>query len=550
MSIPKEPRQQMINMMYLVLTALLALNVSAEVLNAFKLVADGMGNSNTVVDTKNETVLTVFQRAAGKGTAEQQQLYASALEAKKLADEFDQYIIDLRYELVAASGGWLEGSDSSELKVMKNYDGPTRLMIKQGKGEELEQKIKDLETQLLALPGLSPADVDALKEQITLTTEYNEKNAKKLGKKNWSAYHFDHVPIVAVNTLLYKFQGDAVNSSGQVIETLYKKIGEMKYDFDQLSAMVSAPASYVMKGDPYNAKIFLTASTSSATPKVYEGAFDKSTGVYDASGALVIKLEKNPLVGGGKQVPQDQIVGGQWQFKDANTGAAGERVKTGVVEIPKPGSPGVFEYYPFEFRYNVADLGVAVSPDKMNVFYIGVDNPVTITVTGMTSDKVSASLTGGMGSIKKVSGSEYTVNVNKVGTTSVAVSGVGPDGKTKQLDTKEFRIKRVPDPIAKVGTSAGGKVPAAQFKVQRGVIPVLEDFVFDIKFVVVSFELTFSAKRQDLITKRANNGAFTGEMIEMLNRSKPGDVFYLDEVRVKGPDGQIRKLPSIAYTLI
>ncbi len=549
MSIPKEPRQQMINMMYLVLTALLALNVSAEVLNAFKLVADGMDNSNTVVDEKNNTVLTVFSSAAGKGTAEQQQLYQSALKAKELADEFDKYIIDLREELVAASGGWVEGT-TDELKVMKNYDGPTRLMIKQGKGKELEQRIKDMETQLLALPGLSPSDVEALKAQITLTTEYNVANAKKLGKKDWAAYHFDHVPIVAVNTLLYKFQGDAVNSSGQVIETLYKKIGEMKYDFDQLSAMVSAPASYVMKGDPYNANIFLTASTSSATPKVYEGAFDKSTGVYDANGSLKIKLDKNPLVGGGKQVPQEQIVGGQWQFKDANTGTAGERVKTGVVEIPKPGSQGQFEYYPFEFRYNVADLGVAVSPDKMNVFYIGVDNPVTITVTGMTSDKVSASLTGGMGSIKKVSGSEYTVNVNKVGTTSVAVSGVGPDGKTKQLDTKEFRIKRVPDPIAKVGTSSGGKVPAAQFKVQRGVIPVLEDFVFDIKFVVVSFELTYAAKRQDLITKKASSGAFTGEMIEMLNRSKPGDVFYLDEVRVKGPDGQIRKLPSIAYTLI
>lgn len=549
MSIPKEPRQQMINMMYLVLTALLALNVSAEVLNAFKLVADGMGSSNKVVDTKNETVLNVFSKAAGKGTAEQQELYASAIKAKELAADFDQYIINLREELVAASGGWLEGAEGEELKVMKNYDGPTRLMIKQGKGKELEDKIAELKNQLLALPGLSPADVEALQAQITLTTAYNEKNAKKLGKKDWASYHFDHVPIVAVNTLLYKFQGDAVNSSGQVIETLYKKIGEMKYDFDQLSAMVSAPASYVMKGDPYMADVFLTASSSSTKAEVLLGQLDRSL-AYGPDGSKVVKLEKNPVVGGGTPVPADQIVNGTWKFKDTGTGTAGERAKTGAIKVPKPGSEGVFEYYPFEFRYNVADLGVAVSPDKMNVFYIGVDNPVTISVTGMTSDKVSASLTGGMGTIKKVNGSEYVVNVTKVGETDVAVSGVGPDGKSKQLDSKKFRIKRVPDPVAKVGPSAGGKVPAAQFKVQRGVIPVLEDFVFDIKFVVVSFEMTYSAKRQDLITKKASSGAFTGEMIELLNRAKPGDVFYLDEVRVKGPDGQIRKLPSIAYTLI
>lgn len=543
MSIPKEPRQQMINMMYLVLTALLALNVSAEVLNAFKLVADGMGNSNAVVDTKNETVLTVFSAAAGKGTPDQKVLYSSALKAKELADGFDTYINDLREELVQGSGGWLEGSDKQELKVMKNYDGPTLIMIKKGKGKELEAKIADLSKQLLELPGLSPSDIEALKAQITLTTNYNEANAKKLGKKDWSAYHFDHVPIVAVNTLLYKFQGDAINSSGQVIETLYKKIGEMKYDFDQLIATTSAPASYVMKGEPYSAKIFLSASSSSTTPEILLGQLDKSI-APDMS-----KVSKNPVVGGGTLVPSEQIKNGTWEYEDKNTGAAGERIKTGAIKVAKPGSQGEFEYYPFDLRYNVADLGVAVSPDKMNVFYIGVDNPVTITVTGMTSDKVNASLSGGMGTIKKVSGSEYVVNVNKVGETEVNVTGQGANG-SKSLDTKKFRIKRVPDPIAKVGTSAGGKVPAAQFKVQRGVIPVLEDFVFDIKFSVVSFEMTFSAKRQDLITKKATSGAFTGEMIELLNRAKPGDVFYLDEVRVKGPDGIIRKLPSSAYTLI
>jgi gliding motility-associated protein GldM len=544
MSIPKEPRQQMINMMYLVLTALLALNVSAEVLNAFKLVGDGMNYSNSVVDQKNTTVLKTFASATASGTDEQKQWFASAQQAEKMAKDFDAYIVSLREELVMASGGWLEGSNKEELKVMKNYDGPTLLMIKKGKGKELEAAIAKLKADLLALPGLSPEDVKALTDQITLTTAYNEANAKKLGKKDWSAYHFDHVPIVAVNTLLYKFQSDAVSSAGLVMEALYKKIGEAKYDFDQLNATISADASYVMKGDPYMAKIFLTASSSSTTPEILLGQIDRSVAPDNK------KVGKNPIVGGGSPVAAEQIKSGVWEYEDRNTGAAGERAKSGAIKVPKPGSKGEFEYYPFEFRYNVADLGVAVSPDKMNVFYIGVDNPVTITVTGMTSDKVSASLTGGMGTIKKVSGSEYTVNVNKVGETEVAVTGVGPDGKSKQLDTKKFRVKRVPDPIAKVGTSAGGKVPAAQFKVQRGVIPVLEDFVFDIKFVVVSFEITYAAKRQDLITKKATSGAFTGEMIELLNRSKPGDVFYLDEVRVKGPDGQIRKLPSIAYTLI
>ncbi len=543
MSIPKEPRQQMINMMYLVLTALLALNVSAEVLNAFKLVGDGMDYSNKVVTSKNNTALKGFEAAAAKGTADQKQWYNSALEAKRLSDEFVTYIDTLRNQLVMASGTWIEEDSVKDLKDKKNYDGPTRLMIKQGKGKELEDKIAELKAKLLALPGLTEADIASLTNQITLTTDYNQKNAKKLGKDNWAAYHFDHVPIVAVNTLLFKFQSDAINSSGQVIERLYAKVGEAKYDFDQLNATISAPASYVMKGDPYTADVFLTASSSSAKPEILLGQIDRSK----APGTG--KVAENPLVGGGTPVPADQIENGTWKYKDTGTGTAGERVKSGAIKVAKPGSPGQFEYYPFEFRYNVADLGVAVSPDKMNVFYIGVDNPVTISVTGITSDKVNASLSGGMGTIKKTTGSNYIVNVNKVGETDVVVTGTS-DGKSKQLDAKKFRIKRVPDPVAKIGTLSGGKVSTATFKVQRGVIADLADFVFDVRFAVVSFELTYAAKRQDLVIEKASTGAFTPRMLELMSRAKPGDVFYLDEVRVKGPDGQIRKLPSASYSLI
>lgn len=539
MSIPKEPRQQMINMMYLVLTALLALNVSAEVLNAFKLVSLGIQNSTSAVDSKNEKTMNTFSKAAQ--TADQKQYFNSAQKARELTQTFYSDLESMRTKLITETGGL---DEDGEIKNKKDYDATTRVMIKQGEGKKLEQAIEQLRNDLLALPGLTEADKEVLKDQITLSTFYNLDAAKKLGKKDWAAYHFDHVPIVAVNTLIDKFQGDAVNSAGLIIEALYKKIGEEKYDFDQLNATISAPASYVMKGEPYMADVFLTASSSSTTPEILLGQLDKS--IATGTG----KVDRNPVVGGGTSVPADEIVGGTWKFKDTGTGTAGERVKSGAIKVAKPGSAGQFEYYPFEFRYQVADLGVAVSPDKMNVFYIGVENPVTISVTGMTSDKVNASLSGGMGKITKKAGSEYVVTVDKVGETDVVVSGMGPDGKSKQLDTKKFRVKRVPDPVAKVGTLAGGKVATATFKVQRGVIADLADFVFDVRFLVVSFELTYAAKRQDLIIEKATSGAFTSKMLELMSRAKPGDTFYLDEVRVKGPDGQIRKLPSASYSLI
>jgi gliding motility-associated protein GldM len=183
----------------------------------------------------------------------------------------------------------------------------------------------------------------------------------------------------------------------------------------------------------------------------------------------------------------------------------------------------------------------------MNVFYIGVENPVSISVPGYGSDKITASISSG-----SISGSngKYIVKVTTVGKTNVTVSAKGDDGKPKSFPPKEFRIKRVPDPIAKVGNSSGGKVPAAQFKVQRGVLAVLENFDFELKFNVIGFEMTYAAKRQDLVSKVAKGPSFTPEMLDYLQKAKPGDTFYFDDIRVQGPDGATRKLPSIVFQLI
>lgn len=550
MSIPKEPRQQMINMMYIVLTALLALNVSAEVLNAFKQVSDGMETSNNAIDTKNNQTMAKFAAAAGRTKDKNiAQYYADAQTATKLADDFNAYVDSLREEVVAHSGGWKMGDDGKPIKGVlkdkKNYDGPTHVLVykPEEKGPELEKKINELRENLLALPSLTPEDTALLASQMTLSTKYNEKEAKRLGKKTWSEFHFDHVPVVAVNTLLYKYQGDAETSAGLIVETLYARIGEQKYDFDALAASVFANTNYVLQGNNYEAEIFVTAYSSSNDPQVYYGQF--KPGIRKPDGSFPSVTAEDPLVNGGTMI--EDIVAGRAQYK-AKATKLGENEVTGAVKVRKPNSND-FEYYLFSQTYTVAQPGVIVSPDKMNVFYIGVDNPVSISVPGFPSDRVSASLSTG-GSIKRAKGEEYTVNVNKVGECEVVVSVKQDDGKNKVMGKKPFRIKRIPDPIGKVGNLTGGKVPAARFKVQRGVLAVLENFNFDLTFEVLSFELTYSAKRQDLVVVKGTGPAFTQEMLSLLNKAKPGDVFYIDEIRVKGPDKVVRKLPSIAYTLI
>ncbi len=302
MSIPKEPRQQMINLMYLVLTALLALNVSAEVLNAFKLVSDGMKTSNNAIDSKNSQVMEAFQKQSQRDPTKAGVLYKSAATAETKVNEFIAYLEGVREEVVQASGGWITDEDGNQdLKEKKDYDGPTNVMIVKKRGPELEAKIAELREALLGLEGLTPEDRQLLEGQITLSSEYNKAAAKRLGKKDWAGYNFDHVPVVAVNTLMDKFKGDALTSTSLIIETLYKKIGEMKYDFDALAAQVFAPSNYIMSGQKYKAEIFVTAYSSSTDPEVYIGKFDPSVKLFDEDGNY-LKLDKNPLQGGGTKV--------------------------------------------------------------------------------------------------------------------------------------------------------------------------------------------------------------------------------------------------------
>lgn len=542
MSIPKEPRQQMINLMYLVLMALLALNVSAEILNAFKMVSDGMNVSNRVIDTKNGDIMSAFAKKNADDPAKAGKYYADAQKAQQLSNDFIAYVDALRERIIKESDGIEVEEGDTTLVGKKNYDVPTHIMIDGKEGGKLKQRIDDLKNQLSSLPSLSPQDKEEIAKQITLNTVYNVKAAKRLGKKSWEEYNFDHVPVIAVNTILTKFKGDAYNSAGFVIEKLFKKVGERDYSFDALTPMINANSSYVLDGNKYNASIFLSAFSTTQNPEVIMGPL-KGGLEKDASGSYKV-VDQNPVVGNGAPLKVER---GQGIFEEVASGS-GERKKTGAIKVRKPNSSD-FEYYPFELSYVAAEAAVVVSPDKMNVFYIGVDNPVSISVPGYGSDKVSATMNGN-GTITKSSGGGYIVKVTTPGKTSVVVSVKGEDGKTKSFPGKEFRIKRVPDPVAKVGNSPGGKIPAAQFKVQRGVLAVLENFDFELKFNVVGFEMTYAAKRQDLITKSAKGPAFTSDMEEFLKRAKPGDVFYLDEIRVQGPDGQTRKLPSIVFQLI
>jgi gliding motility-associated protein GldM len=545
MSIPKEPRQQMINMMYLVLTALLALNVSAEVLNAFKLVKEGLHTSNDAVEGKNTNTMANFQKSMENDPKKTGPFFEDAKKVRKMTADFITYVEEIENKLIEMSGGY-EDEEKTQLKGKKDIDATTRLLVDKPsqKGAELKLKIEELKQNLVnlqSLKSLPQGERDDLMKNLTLNADFdpNDKNVKKLGKKSWEDYNFGRVPVVAVVTLLEKFKGDAKNSESAILDKLYSKIDATSYKFDKLSAKVIAPTSYVLAGSEYTADIFVSATSETQDPKVYIGRFNSQ--IKDPKN-LPAQVNAMPLVDGFQEL---KVEGGYGKFSDKSSGIGAKEV-TGAIKVKKPQGDG-FDYFPFKFEYQVAQAGVVVSPDKMNVFYIGVDNPVSVSVPGFAAEKVQASISNGT-----ITGSngKFVVKVTQPGKANVTVTAKQPDGNSKAMGAVEFRVKRVPDPIAKIGDQAGGSVSASKFKVQRGIIAALDNFDFDIKFQIVGFEMTYGAKRQDLVTARVNGPLFDSKMLDFLSRSKPGDTFYFDDIKAKGPDGTTRKLPSIAFKLI
>ena len=227
-------------------------------------------------------------------------------------------------------------------------------------------------------------------------------------------------------------------------------------------------------------------------------------------------------------------------------GAVGERKYQGIIRIKSP--TGGYTFYPFEGGYQVAAKAVVVSPTKMNVLYIGVDNPMKISVPGVGQNDITASLQGS-GTLKKNTDGTYTANVTGVGKCQVAVSAK-IEGKVQPMGSEEFRIKRIPDPQPSLGGKLfGGNTQPGSIKAQSGVVALLKDFDFDARFNVVSFQMVFSSKGE--IFKAETQGPlFNANMKAFLDRAKPKDIIFIDEIKVVGPDKQPRKLGQIAFTII
>lgn len=501
------PRQKMIGMMYLVLTAMLALNVSEEFMNAFRLVNEGLENTTENFSNTNKITYGAFESAMKNNPVKTKPYYDKALLAQEYSAELNKYVTDLKKNLIEMAGGIDE--ETHDIAKRSDMEIGTQLMITQKKGQELRAKILETRTKLLDL--VDPKE----RANFNFNLDAKEPLKDKEGvTKTWESKNFEGVPVTAAVTLLSKIQNDIKNAESDVVTHLLKSVDATDFKFDQLSAVVVAPTSYVLVGQSYEADVFLTAYSSTQNPDILVGG--NRLPMEDGKGKYRITPSKEGFVKWG-----------------------------GIIKVKSP--DGTFKDYKFESEYQAAKPTAVVSADKMNVLYIGVPNPISVSAPGIPKEKLKVSMSGG-GSITGSNGS-YVADVKEAGKVMITVSGEVAKGQYKTLGGMEYRVKRVPDPVAKVGGMISGSMNAGQLKAQRGVFAVLENFDFDLKFTVKSFNMTVVRARMDAVRLVSTSAAITPEMQSALSGIGPKDKVFFDEIVATGPDGSNRRLNGVVINV-
>jgi len=534
------PRQKMIGMMYLVLTALLALNVSKDILDAFILINDSLEVTNENFAKKNDQSYSIFEQQLVLAPEKVRPFYEKAMKAKEYSAELIKYIDERKFEMISLTEG-ISVEEASKIKLKEiqtkdNYDKPTTYWVgsssdgSEGKARELKEKINEFKENMLAL--LNDEQRKDMVERIGMVTDAEYTDATGI-KMTWEMYNFHYKVLAAQITNLNKMITEVRNAEFDIISALYAGISSSDFKFDKISAKVVPKSTIVMVGDNFEADIFVAAYDTKDNPEIVVG---------DDIDTLTLRIS-----GSEKEVTTADGLG---VLKIPAT-AEGKRTYGGVIKVVSPRGQPIS--YPFRGEYFVQRPMATVAPTKMNVFYIGVDNPVSISVPGVPPEQVSASMAGG--TIKPQRGQDATGNWTHIvrpdagaRESEIRVSA-NIDGQQRSMGVAKFRVRRVPDPVPYIANTREGNVSAAALVAAGGIIPRLENFEFDMNFTISSFTMSISVPGGDIQDDRSTSNRLTPTMIQMLQRARRGQRVWFENITARGPDGSTRQLAAIALRI-
>ena len=528
------PRQKMIGMMYLVLTAMLALNVSKETVKAFMKVDKGLTLTVENYDKKNSSIYSEFELSYAANPSKTGPYRTKALAVKQRADEMFNFIQDLKILIIkTADGEEAEAINGREIDIEKveKYDEnniPSEILIganEDGKAYDLKASMDSFREFLIGevIEGGAPA----IEESLLKTLDTNDGKNEEGKMEPWPNLMFQTLPVVGVQALLTKMQVDIRNAETEVLNYLYSQIDKTNFKFNKIDAVVIPKSTYVTVGQNYEAAVFLAATDSTQAPVV--------------------------TVNGGQQLPLDELGRGIYTVKATSTGV---KKWGGVIALKGP--TGAISNIEFDSEYSVGEPNATVSASAVNILYRGIDNPLDITIPSIRPDRISVSTSGGNVSKKKVMNArtkeyfpgEWAINPTaEPGTVvQVVVSGKDESGKASTFPPVKFRVKNIPKPEAQFGGKSGGTISKGTAMAMDAVQAILRDFEFDLQWKVTGFTMSFPGNF-GTFDKVSNSSKLTTEQINEIKKMTRGQKLIIDKITVLTPAGNTEQLSSIVLTI-
>jgi len=558
------PRQKMIGMMYLVYTALLAMNVSKDILGAFDTVNTGVQETNITLMQQISQKYATFEEQYGLDQEKVGPYWQQAQDLRDKTTEIINYIEAMKWDLVskieekdhatAVNEGLLKNKDTlqyngrllynintSKIKSRDNYNKPTEYMMGNpegtGRAFELSEKIREYRHEIVKIMGFDHIhELGLITDSIYGTKDYvmqqsgkSESALKKLPvegeyygapidyspegdamQKSWEYNNFHHTVLIADVTLLNKLISEIETAELNAVTHLAQSVHAEDFTFDEVGAKVFAESSYILSGQKYRAQAMVTAwQNTQTTARVrFDGGPEKE---YASNSQGVIDLEYNVGVGTHKY--------------------------TGVIPMLNPKTNEI-EDYPFEGSFTVAPPAVSVSATKMNVVYAGIDNPIAI--GGGVGGEISATATGA--TLSRIGNGTYNLRVS--GNPSEVVVHVSSQGSS--LGSMKFRVKELPKPTAKIdNVGADGKVTKSALLAANMVRAEMKDFDFEgVHYDVTGYTVKYRTKAGTTKEEKVTGSRFNETLKGVFNSANAGDIYVFTAIRVKGNDNKEKVLDT------
>ena len=510
------PRQKMINLMYLVFIAMLAMNMSKEVLSAFGIMNQKLTSANEKTAERNDLAYASMELKATENPEGFGANNEGAKAIKQLSADYNSYLTQLRSEMLATV------DDPTDYETMDKADHLDQVFFQgdnyTAQGQEFVTKLEEYRDGVSAVLDSFPE----IKESVLTRFDTGDENGKVRNRDNrpvdWLDYHFKGYPLVASLTKVTQLQTDVKTTEEEVLNKMLAGALSELASMDNYTTLLEQPKSAYYAGEKFDGNIVLGRKDNSTRPNSVEITLDGRA--LEADKDYVIEDGRVKLtVGAGS--PGDHKLEGKLIFDQD-----GEKIEVPVdatfATITKPNA-------------------AVISADKMNVVYRGVTNPMTISIPGIPDSKVSASGPG----LSKASGSRYSMNPGTGRTVTITASGTLPDGQ-RVSSNSEFRIKDIPRPFGTVRGEFGEiKMPRNNLEIST-VGAILDDFDFDLNLAISGFK--FKVPGEPTVQVRGNK--LDARAKGTLRRAKRGDAVQFFDIEAYITNNRSYKLKKVSPVMV